>query len=167
MKRITLYIVFVCALYNTAFSQTIMKPELDKFVGTWQYTQGTDTFTIILKKISYHFSNPTNTIEEILIGWHKYIKNGQLVENTFNKMIVPYTMDSSSIKLGYVDSDNYNYAIFALIDSIKNKYGWVKFKMLQSSFTQATWKLQDSPGTYIGNYDHSFTIPGNMVLTKQ
>lgn len=66
-------------------------PYLDKFVGTWEYDNGQHKFRIILTKqkveTAFRLSDDEATIyyEDYIIGWHEYIKNGEIVESSMDK----------------------------------------------------------------------------------
>lgn len=54
--------------------------EMDKFVGTWQYTNGNTSLTIRLGKVEESFNG--DFYEDALVGDFKYIENGSLIINT-------------------------------------------------------------------------------------
>jgi hypothetical protein len=53
---------------------------MNKFIGTWRWVSNTDTVLIVLQKqnvtIYPRYSRP------LLAGWHKYVKNGQLIQSS-------------------------------------------------------------------------------------
>ena len=52
---------------------------LNNFVGTWQWTNGTSTFTIKLEKVE-HWKMPNDTYYiDRIFGGYKYIDNGTLI----------------------------------------------------------------------------------------
>ncbi|MGV7105576.1 DUF6705 family protein [Flavobacterium sp. U410] len=58
--------------------------ELDKFEGTWQYTHGTDTLTIVLQKKIRVFDE--EYYEDLLIGEYRFVSSGQEIVNTLSKL---------------------------------------------------------------------------------
>ena len=75
--KILLIFLLVLTGRNNIQSQTQYDTSLTKFVGTWEWTYLTDTVTIILrKKIT---ALPSGLNNEVLVGWHKYVHNGQVV----------------------------------------------------------------------------------------
>lgn len=95
MKRIALIVsVFVGSLYM--YSQSPVKSlyddkkelqgvyykdlynDLNRFVGTWVYTDGTTSLTIVLQKKEMQYNNifNNNFYEDLLIGEYQYVENG-------------------------------------------------------------------------------------------
>jgi hypothetical protein len=65
--------------------------DLDKFVGTWKYTNGSTSLTItLIKKVMFH-NLEGNYYEDTLIGEYKYTVNGVDVINTLNNLNSNYT----------------------------------------------------------------------------
>ncbi|MGV7105575.1 DUF6705 family protein [Flavobacterium sp. U410] len=54
--------------------------EMDKYVGTWQYTHGTDTLTIVLQKNIHVFDG--EYYEDLLVGEYRFVNNNQEIVNT-------------------------------------------------------------------------------------
>ncbi len=58
---------------------------LNKFDGTWLYTNGNTSLKIVLqKKVLYHVGN--RYYEDIIIGEYQYIKNGIEIINTLSRL---------------------------------------------------------------------------------
>lgn len=62
---------------------------LDKFVGTWQGTQGGQSLKLVLKKEKVHMKD-FDYSRDLLIGWHELTINGQVVESTLSFAGGPY-----------------------------------------------------------------------------
>ncbi|MEX2349795.1 MAG: DUF6705 family protein, partial [Flavobacteriaceae bacterium] len=55
--------------------------ELNKFEGTWKYTNGNTSFTMVLeKKLKVNILG--KYYKDKIVGWYKYIENGQVIINT-------------------------------------------------------------------------------------
>ena len=54
--------------------------EMNKFEGTWEYSNGTDTLKIIIKKKTHYFDG--EYYQDLLIGEYQFINNGQEIVNT-------------------------------------------------------------------------------------
>ncbi len=54
--------------------------DMDKFVGTWQYSNGVDLLTIIIQKKTNVYNG--KHYEDLLIGEYSYVNNGIEVVNT-------------------------------------------------------------------------------------
>lgn len=103
--------------------------EMDKFVGTWQYTEGTNTLVIVLQKKTHIYNG--EYYEDFLVGEYRYVSNGVEIVNTLpllnstiningdnnniqGKMIIPNNMFPSCddcvdserrFQLGFYDPD--------------------------------------------------------------
>jgi len=62
--------------------------ELGKFVGTWKYTNGTTSFTIILQKKAMFYEPDDHYYEDIIVGEYRYVNNGIEIVNTLNNLNV-------------------------------------------------------------------------------
>ena len=62
---------------------------LDKYVGTWKYTNSNTEVTIVLKK-EIHYATSNNTYyEDLLVGEYQYVKDGIIIVNTLADMNNP------------------------------------------------------------------------------
>lgn len=146
--------------------------ELDKFVGTWRWVSGNDTVEIVLQKqvIYYDAATPSNI--ESLVGWHRYVKNGVLKENSMQFIGSSYNTGSAannvkSTLLGGVQKPTNLYMNFSDLTLNKNEELW--FTLLPASLTQATWKLREPRGLYMGSAGTAgkVTLPKDLKLIKQ
>lgn len=55
---------------------------IDKFVGTWKWVSGNDEIIFKLAKFRH---TVTNYDEDIILGSHSYIQNGNLIESSLDK----------------------------------------------------------------------------------
>jgi hypothetical protein len=58
--------------------------EFNKFIGTWVFTDGTNTLTIELKKVEMVYNG--KDYEDKLVGEYKYQGNGLVIVNTLNNI---------------------------------------------------------------------------------
>jgi hypothetical protein len=58
--------------------------EFNKFIGTWVYTNGTNTLTIELKKVESVYNG--KDYEDKLVGEYKYKGNGIIIINTLDNI---------------------------------------------------------------------------------
>ncbi len=65
--------------------------DLNNFVGTWEYINGTTSLTItLLKKEMQPFtSGDVNFYEDIIVGEYQYIENGMVKINTLPELLIP------------------------------------------------------------------------------
>jgi hypothetical protein len=76
--------------------------EMDKYAGTWQYTHGTDTLTIVIQKKIHVFDG--EYYEDFLSGEYRYVSNGVEVVNTLPVLNDPANIngDNSNIQGRYL-----------------------------------------------------------------
>ncbi len=139
-------------------------PELNKFVGDWKWGSGADSVILHLEKQFVHYPQPLNFDEELLVGWHKYIKNGTIVETSLQYSGLPYIGGHSSILAG-MKSPIKLYGSFR--EHTKSKKCDLYLTMINSSFTQMDWRLLESRGLKSQGFLYGFTLPVNIVLIKQ
>lgn len=60
--------------------------DLDNYVGTWLYQQGTISFKIVLQKKSHIYDNELNSYFDMLIGEYEYIENVITIINTLSQI---------------------------------------------------------------------------------
>ena len=68
----------------------ISHPELAKFIGDWKWGSGTDSVLLHLEKQFIHYPMPLSYDEEAIVGWHKYMKNGIMIESSLQYSGWPY-----------------------------------------------------------------------------
>lgn len=157
-------------IYISCFSQVHRDPFSDKFVGTWQWTSGTDTLTVILEKQT-DTSMPAKH-NEVIAGWYRYVKNGrQKVSN------LEYA--GTSVTTDFLNDDEKTYMFggshgpnrleLYVPDMLIEKTEILTLTMLPGSTTQATWELSEGRCFYLGPQGTigKMTLPRNLVVTKQ
>lgn len=119
--------------------------ELDTFVGTWKYTNGSTSLTITLKKkvMQFFSDGDVNFYEDILIGEYKYIENGMEKINTLPQLLV--------------DKDPYKYNI------VGNIFYEPTNKNLQTSFSDPNREIQGM--TQAMFFDHINNDSQKLLLT--
>lgn len=63
-----------------------MDNDLNKFQGTWKYTNGTTSLTIVLKKKTQVNNTIRNFLTDMLVGEYSFIYNGTQQANTINNI---------------------------------------------------------------------------------
>ena len=139
-------------------------PELNKFVGTWKWALGNDSLIVNLCKQSILFPAPLNYYEEVLVGWHKYVKNGILIESLLQYSGLPYRGGNSTIFAGK-RTDFKTFGSFK--DLNMNKQCDLYLTILDITNTQLNWRLRESRGLKPNNFQVGFTLPENIILIKQ
>lgn len=171
MKKVFFLLAILISVKS--FSQ-ITNNELDKFIGTWKWTSGNDTVIIVLQKQVTNL--PNGTSNEILVGWHKYIENGQLIQSSLqyigqdiNNENIPLGNDLNITLYGFTKSPTEIWFV-RFWDLTLHKNCNLFMRLLPNTTTQATWKLTNPNGTRYsgppGTYNQ-FTLPRDLVLNKQ
>ncbi|RSK41773.1 DUF6705 family protein [Mangrovimonas spongiae] len=156
------------------------------FIGTWQWTNGTDTLTIVFSKIEMVYNNLSEMYTDQLIGKYKYVENGVEIFNTLDYDInannawdlhpnYPKRMLAPMLGACY---RNTTLADFSFMDYLKDKGEVAKFELLdlltdlngEFNVTQAKLTLSNREHWNVNGQnprDPEFTIPNNITLTKQ
>jgi hypothetical protein len=143
--------------------------ELNKFVGTWIWTSNTDTIKFVFQKQRIHFPAPWFYDDDALVGWHKYVKNGVLIESDLQKIGTIYTgLNTQASMFGSTQKPT-NIYFTTFRDLTLNKRCDAYFTLLPNSTTQAKWIVKDPRGIYRGPQGtiSMYTLPSNIVFTKQ
>ncbi len=173
MKIVALFLVILLNA-NYSNSQTISYPEqngnninngLNKFVGTWLWVNDTDTIKIILKKENVLLPpDELNYRSDMIVGYHFYKKNGNIMENSLQYSGLNFADDKKTI-LGYSTTDD-TILRCTFRDLTKNKTGKIQIE-INSTQNQLTWLLSNTEGVRFGNFDPNFTLPWSGTLIRQ
>jgi hypothetical protein len=145
----------------------ITNSSIDKFIGTWVWSNGTETLTLVLKKENILLPFPENSRAESIIGFHKFEQGNTIVESSISYVNTNFSDGHSTIIGGNREGFENPYEITCKIKNIaKNKSGDLKLVM-NSSLDQLSWTLKNSEGIRIGNYDITFSYPRSLTLQKQ
>jgi hypothetical protein len=172
MKNIVM-LVFTLTIISKIYAQNgphpagsyVSRPNLDKFVGTWQWVSGADTVKVVLAKQAIYAPAPMDYTFEALVGWHRYVKNGVEIESSLQ--YVNSTFSSGHYTLFGSDRSSTKLYFTSFEDLTKNKECDLYFNLVAGSLTQATWKLTERRGLRKTGYTLGFTLPNNITLTKQ
>jgi len=152
--------------------------QFDKFSGTWVWTSGGEKVTFKLQKVTHQFFAEYGSYKDYMIGDYSYTKNygNEVVVNTINPTL-SLLPEFHPMYTGCPDSDTTIDFIFT--DVIINKgYCSAILEFLPGSTTQMKLTLKNSEGPigYKVNegeplvappFNYGFTIPNEIVLTKQ
>ncbi len=174
MKLLYLFsLVFLLVHSNYLFSQTpapgsnILRPELDKYVGSWICTNGVDEIVIQLKKVNYLFQN-SQYAEDIIMGCHKYIKNGSLVENCLPDFPFIGQSKKGSIFI-YIEplAPNINKLTGTLVDSLKHKNQELNIEYrLNNKIEELVWNLTSPGDLLLPPAESGITLPSDLIFRR-
>jgi hypothetical protein len=139
----------------------IVNNTLTKFTGTWQWTNGTDTVRIFLKKDNVIC--PGNFKADFIVGFHLYKKGNTIIESSYDYTNTVHADKHSTILAG---NDNGNNTLTGTLkDLSKNKLVHLKLT-LNFMKTKLQWQTENREGVHIGPYDYGFTLPRTITLKK-
>ena len=145
----------------------------NKFVGIWKWENNGNNFTLNLKK--QNISIPPyerNVKADILYGFHKYVKNNEIIENSLNNSTYDYESGKFTLSAGLGVRCSNNILEGSIYHISKNN----KRVHFEIEYIDATHiklvSLSNSPGTKVNisgqpEYDWSINLPQNIILTKQ
>jgi hypothetical protein len=173
MKNVLL-IFFAVVFLNRVIAQTILpqpngnitNSSLDKFVGTWMWTNGTDTLKIVFKKENILLPFLENSRADILVGFHIYKQGTTVIESSIANSNTSFSDKQYTILGGNrVGIDNLDLTC-TIKNSTKNKLGELNLTM-NTSQNQLFWTLENMEGLKIGPYDFTFSYPLSLTLNRQ
>jgi hypothetical protein len=147
--------------------------EIEKFTGTWVYTDANKEFIVVLQKREQVY-NGSHYIDK-LSGQYKYTVNGQVVVDTF-----PFDVNINPKINGAALSDvNKNIFWLNVTDPGKIRAGYrltlellpegrkpqLKWDVLQTGFVSGYYPGQTPPTPQ--ELDQTMRIPKSIILTKQ
>jgi hypothetical protein len=178
MKLILIILLSVLTQTSNAQVQVPVNNHLNKFIGTWRWTAGQDTFEITLHKQIYRPFLTYPFAGEAIVGWHKYVKNGQLIQSSFQyigrDINIDYNINNLDLKTtihGFDRFANKNSLYFLRFWNLSEHQNYeANFTINSGSTTQGVLKITNRTG--IKYVDHTGTIslipkwPRNITLTK-
>jgi hypothetical protein len=145
---------------------------INKFQGIWRWVSGNDTVVLRLGKVQYFYANPPQSSFDVLLGCHTYINNGILIESSMNRYdsVILYNHKRHTLFGWSIDSDT-SKVEGTFMDISKHKRGQFFLEYVNAPTPQIIWKLENTKGLVAvpdgTSFDYNFTLPRNMVLTKQ
>ena len=178
MKNITniIWLLFIIMI-NITKAQNYPQPNtsktdanLNKFVGTWIWQNGNNSFTLILKKENALMPFPENYHEEHIIGFHKYVNNGVVIENFLTVSNTNFS-DKKWTIFSSIDNSNSNILSGSIFHATKDKSVQFEIEYIDATHIKLL-SLKNRPGLKVSApgqppFDWSITLPQNIILTKQ
>ena len=158
-----------------------LNPTLDKFVGTWLWTNmNGDTLKVVFTKQNFLFLPSINFRTDVLVGFH-YYKVKSLVKP--NSTQVSYVIEENSLPfIGRAnDISSLSWTLFGGNDgattpnqiecTIKepsnNNHKRDIFIQINSNHTAISWVIRESSGIKVHQYREMPVLPNNIMLIKQ
>ena len=155
MKKSIIIILIIISNQTNVTAQTNYTP-----VGLWKYISGADTISMYFKRDQVTDGITTN---QLLIGFHKYIKNGIVMESTFHDTNTVFLQNKYSLIMFFKNQETVvTEGCIKDINLNNNRYIFLK------KINPTTIKVSL---TYIqgvrNNRPYGFTLPRQFILTKQ
>ena len=169
MRNLTILVVLLLGFFNSTAQEVIITSEklsgkiekgsyykyseedVQKIFGTW--ISDDHTFRLYITEKTVYF-------EDFDVSMQKFVGkycNESLDCNFDNKEF--------SLKAGSIEYKDGITVSFLFNDEKKNKLGTAKLKLIEGN--KAKWTLTNSrEGLIIGEYDRSFSVPTEIILTK-
>jgi len=142
MKKI-IYIIISLLISKETISQTNYIP-----TGYWKYINGVDTIEFYFKVGEMNVGGISTPV---LLGFHKYIKNGSLLENKFTILI--FGTESNMVRNdGHIKDLTLNNERYIILKKINPTTISVDLTYIQG---------------VRNNRPYGFTMPRHFILTRQ
>jgi hypothetical protein len=174
MKNTTFFITTILLIFSAiAHAQpkqiqpktgdNIKNASLNKFEGIYVWSHGADTLMIILKKENVELVKGIKS--DVLIGFHKYVKNGRIVESSYDYHKSNHTDKRSTI---LISNRNESDTLDGVLKDLTKKKS-VGIELVYSPARKSiTMTLAEREGIRINkNQDVGFTLPQPLVLIKR
>ena len=172
MKNTFIILYFLIIVGNSIQAQPTLNEyrinnNIDKFVGTWKWTLGQDEVIINLKKVKFYFTRTNISFyEDVLMGTHKYVKSGIVIEDK-NFLFPNIGQNLRGSIFGGDINDDANKTELTIRDQIKYKKEILELTYVAAVTPQLIWNLYERGG-YVGPPKiQGITLPTQLVLIKQ
>ncbi len=191
MKKVTKLFILLIAIfsYNAVLAQETtsnwpkdypkpggygQNPNLQKFVGTWQWQSGDTVFTIVLKKYISKSNKKTGRLKDYskdaIMGWHEYIIGEKVVESSLKNIVNSPNKNTIKTMLGGSIDDVRKVTNLFFLDLSKSKNGIANLELLPGEKDLARWTLRETSGIKLlgpgEKPDYTFTVPTNVVMKR-
>lgn len=169
--NITLLFSMSCKAQIPNDGDNVLNNHINKFVGTWNWSLGNDSFQLILKKENVKLPFGNNIYGDKIIGFHKFINNGSIIENSTQYSSETFSYTGNSTIYGSTENNNSNILSGNITHLSKNKSIRFIIEYIDATHIKLV-KLENTSGIRFKlpgkpPFDGSITIPKNIILTKQ
>ncbi|WP_297984494.1 DUF6705 family protein [uncultured Chryseobacterium sp.] len=168
LTTIILFFSFSCsAQYGKEFNNgdNYLNNSLNKFVGTWKYSDANQSLTIILKKENIKLPIENDVRADAIIGFHKFVKNGNIIEDNTMYFNTNYSDKKFSL-FAFGDENEITEFEIGLTSQSTNKNVDVKIQYIDSTHIKII-SIKNTPGLKLKPFDPVIIYPQNIILTKQ
>lgn len=169
MKNLLILTVFLIGLHNLSAQEVIMtgkkntqkmqegsyykyaEEDVEKFRGTWATEDG--EFKVFISEKKKYFKDFDVYMQRLTGNYCKEVTNCNIDSQDF------------SLLSGSIEYEDGITARFLFKDKKKNKLGTAKLELIEGN--KAKWTLTNNrEGLIIGEYDRSFSVPSEAIMTK-
>jgi hypothetical protein len=179
MKRIFSAFCLLIISGSVAFSQFedgeyIQVPELDKYVGTWQWQSGDSVLTIKLAKTILNFKqymqqsggDGPDVNKDALIGWHEFRIGSTVKQSSLSSenSIYDYSNVNQTILLWLVSGTDSEEVPFEFL-----RVAFFRDTIEDVILNQGSFELLEHNQAILsmgGDRDGKFSLPKELVMTK-
>lgn len=174
----TVKIFIIITMYLTSFNcnaqyqskdfangDNYLNNNLDKFIGTWKYSDANQSFTIILKKENIRLPVVNDVRADAMIGFHKFIKSGNVIEDT----TIDYNTNFSDKKFSlftFGDDNEITEFNIGLSSNSTKKDVSVKIEFIDFNHIKIT-RIRNTPGLKLKPFNPIIIYPQNIKLMRQ
>lgn len=160
--------------YTNVSENTYVKDldgKLDPFIGTWKWINLDQIVTFELTKVTQQYFPEDKVYKDYMIGNYSYSTDGG-ISYIVNTITSPIDNNPSSNPM-YTPCVEGNKLIFIFRDVVLDKgYCYATFEFIAGSLNQMEVKIENPkeiPGRFEGEpeYNYNFTLPTDIILTKQ
>ncbi len=151
----------------------IVNNHINKFVGTWVWTSGNTSLQLVLKKENVKQPYGNNIYADVIIGFHKYTDNGNIIENStqYSNETFSFSYKGNSTIYGSTEESKPNTLNGGMTHLSKNKNLTFQIEYIDATHIKLV-KLKNTAGIKFRKptdppFDGTITLPQNIILTKQ
>ncbi|QDP86248.1 hypothetical protein FNJ88_12070 [Chryseobacterium sp. SNU WT5] len=143
---------------------------LDKFVGTWKWSNNDDLFILIFKKENIKLPIDNDVRADALIGFHKLVKNGITIEDNTQFIYTNYNENKGSL-FTFGEEEKPNLIDPTIFNISRNKNLNMIIEYIDNNHLKIT-SIKNTPGLKLNfpgkpKFDPTIIYPENIILTKQ
>ena len=135
--------------------------DLNKFVGTWRFTSGSNSFTIVLQKKTHSYFAPDNCYFDMIVGEYEYIDGTTTISTLSNIDNVNIGDFDHNIKNGYLLFDQRSSTNFQIIENVGVNVEFVNpLRPNFSAYMRITYHMDGNNNPFI---KFRLTIPMQII----
>lgn len=168
---LTLILAMNCKAQIPQDGDNILNNDINKFVGIWSWSSAGKSLQLVLKKENVKLPFGNNIYADRIIGFHRYIDSGSIIENSTQYSSETFSMQGNSTIYGSTENGNPNKLSGGMTHKSKNKSVNFEIEYIDSTHIRLV-QLKNTSGIKVRKltdppFDSSIGLPQNIILTKQ